>query len=126
MAGKGHGSELLDGLLDTRLRCTRKASNVLVQGVVTVACMSAPAVVSLLALIRLIASRHEATAELDRAADLAQEQTVLLMNHQPPTEPLPKLLVSALAVQAPHMDRQTAVTHKQCHTGNNHRRWMHR
>ena len=65
------------------------------QGVVTVVVMAAPAVISLLALMRLTAARNQATAELDEAADLAQEQTELLLNRQAPTEPLPKLLVGS-------------------------------
>ncbi len=55
--------------------------------------MSVPAVMSLLALMRLMAARGAATLELEQAADLAQEQTLLLLNRQAPTEPLPKLLV---------------------------------
>ena len=72
-----------------------------VQGVVTVVALAVPAVISLLALVRLMAARTAVTAQLEEAADLAQEQTELLMNRQAPTESLPKLLASPwLNIQA--------------------------
>ena len=67
------------------------------QGVVTLVAMSAPVVISLLVLMRLTAARTEVTMELEKARDLAEEQTLLLRTHQPPTEPLPKLLARTIS-----------------------------